>query len=88
MSILVSATRCLLTYIVLPFVAPAVGFAAGVGPWFGLSLSAVGVAANVVSVRRFWRAGHRWRYHYSALAAVFIVLLCILAVGDVNELLS
>jgi hypothetical protein len=31
-SVLVSAVRCLLTYIVLPFVLPFLGLAAGVGP--------------------------------------------------------
>src|SRR5918999_1427721 len=35
-SMVVSGLRCLLTYVVLHFVAPAVGFAAGIGPVLGL----------------------------------------------------
>lgn len=34
-SMLISAVRCTLTYVVFPFVLPAVGFATGVGPWLG-----------------------------------------------------
>ena len=85
-SMLISATRCLLTYLVLPFLAPAVGFASGAGPWIGLPLSMVGIAANVVTIRRFWLADHRWRWHYSVIASGVIVLLAVLAVGDVAAL--
>jgi hypothetical protein len=85
-SILVSATRCLLTYVVLPFVAPAIGLAAAVGPWLGITLSGVGIVANGVSVRRFWLVGHRWRVHYTVVATAVIVLLLSLIVADVAEL--
>lgn len=86
-ALLVSAARCLLTYVVLPFVAPAVGLAAGVGPWVGLPLGAVAVASNVVSIRRFWLADHRWRWAYTALGVSVIVLVVALMAGDVADLL-
>ncbi|MGH9183958.1 MAG: hypothetical protein ACRDZ9_09165 [Acidimicrobiales bacterium] len=85
-SILVSAVRCLLTYVVLPFAAPAVGVATGVGPWIGIPLSGVAVAANVVSIRRFWLVGHRWRWAYTAVGCGVIALLVVLVVGDVADL--
>lgn len=85
-SLLVSAVRCLLTYLILPFVGPAVGLAAGVGPWIGLPLSVVAIAANVMSIRRFWIADHRWRRPYTVVALGIIVLLAILAVGDILQL--
>lgn len=87
-SMLVSAVRCLLTYVVLPFVAPALGFAAGVGPWLGLPLSAVAIAANVVSIRRFWVTNHRWRWAYTGISVGVIVLLLVLAAGDVADLVG
>jgi len=87
-SILVSATRCLLTYVFLPFVAPAVGVAAGVGPWIGLPLGAVAIAANIATMRRFWAADHRWRWAYTAVGAGVIVLLVVLMAGDVAELVG
>ena len=85
-SILVSATRCLLTYVLLPFVAPALGFAAGVGPWIGLPLATVAIVSNVVTMRRFWAADHRWRWAYTVVGASVIVLLSILMAGDVADL--
>lgn len=85
-SVLVSATRCLLTYVVLPFVAPAVGFAAGVGPWVGIPLSVVAVAANVVSIRRFWYVEHPRRWLYTAIGVAVIALLVVLLGQDVAEL--
>lgn len=87
-SILVSATRCLLTYIVLPFVAPALGVAAGVGPWIGLPLGTVAIVSNVVTMRRFWAADHRWRWAYTVVGAGVIVLLLILMAGDVADLMG
>lgn len=85
-SILVSAARCLLTYIVLPFVAPALGIAAGVGPWIGLPLGTVAIVSNVVTMRRFWAADHRWRWGYTVVGASVIALLLVLMAGDVADL--
>jgi hypothetical protein len=77
-SVLVSATRCLLTYIVLPFLLPALGVAAGVGPAIGLP----------ATIRRFWAADHRWRWAYTALSLTVIALLVVLMVEDVTSLMS
>ena len=87
-SLLISMVRCLLTYIVLPFLAPVLGVGLGVAPVVGISVGLVAIVANVASVRRFWRADHRYRWHYTALAAVIVVLLTWLIVVDVIELLG
>lgn len=87
-SILVSAVRCLLTYIVLPFVAPLVGAAKGVGPVLGLTLGTVAIVFNVLSIRRFWAANHKWRWGYTVVGLSVIALLLVLMAGDVSELLS
>lgn len=87
-SLLISMTRCLLTYIVLPFVAPVLGVAAGVTPVVGAVVGLVAIAANVASVRRFWRAEHRYRWHYTALASVIVSALVWLVVADVVDLVT
>jgi hypothetical protein len=87
-SLLISMTRCLLTYIVLPFLAPIAGFAPGVAPIVGVVVGSVAIAANVASVRRFWRADHRYRWHYTALATVIVAALVWLVVADLVELLG
>jgi hypothetical protein len=87
-SILVSATRCLLTYVVLPFLAPALGLAAGVGPAIGIPVGVVAIVANVLTIRRFWAADHRRRWAYTAISLSVIVLLAILLVEDVASLIG
>ncbi|MDP8969734.1 MAG: hypothetical protein M3N52_04405 [Actinomycetota bacterium] len=85
-SLLLSAARCLLTYLILPFVAPVLGVAVQVGPWVGIPLGGVAVVANVVTIRRFCRVEHRWRWAYTATSLGVIALLVVLVAGDVAEL--
>ena len=87
-SLLISMARCLLTYIVLPFALPVLGIAAGIGPYVGIVVGLVAIAANVASVRRFWRAEHRYRWYYLALASVIVCALAWLIVADVAEILG
>jgi hypothetical protein len=87
-SILVSAVRCLLAYIVFPWLLPAIGVARGAGPGIGLVVGLVAIAFNIVSIRRFWRADHRWKWPITALNSAVIVLLSILLVSDLAALLG
>jgi hypothetical protein len=85
-SIMISAVRCLLTYVVLPFIAPVLGVAAGVGPVLGLVIGIIAIIANVMTIRRFFAAEHRYRWAYAALSVSVIGLLSILIVKDLAEL--
>lgn len=87
-SMVISGVRCLLTYIVLPFVAPALGLAAGVGPSVGIVISLVAIAANVATVRRFWAAEHPRRWAFTAISAAVVTLLFALLVADLAALAS
>jgi hypothetical protein len=87
-SIWISATRCLLTYIVLPFVFPIIGVSTRATPWIGLPVSAIAIAADYLSIRRFWRADHRFKWQYTALAGAIIVAMLVLVAIDVTNLLS
>lgn len=87
-SLLLSMARCLLTYILLPFAAPIFGFATGVTPVVGIVVGLAAIVANVASVRRFWQADHRYRWHYTVLAMVIVAALVWLVVADVVELLT
>ena len=86
-SLLISMARCLLTYIVLPFVAPAFGIATGVGPGLGIAIGLVAIGSNVLTIRRFHAAQHRWRWAYTAIAVTVIALLLVLMGQDVVDLL-
>jgi hypothetical protein len=87
-SVLVSAIRCTLTYLVLPFLAPALGLAAGVGPAIGIPVGVVAIACNVMTIRRFWAADHRRRWAYTALSLTVIALLVVLMVRDIAALVG
>ena len=87
-SMLISAVRCTLTYVVFPFVAPAVGFAAGVGPVVGILIGTFAIVCDVFTIRRFFAVDHRWRWPVSAIAFSVICLLAVLLVQDVSHLLG
>ena len=87
-SVVVSGIRCTLTYVILPFVAPLIGLAPNVGPTIGLVVGTVAIAANLFSIRRFWRADHRWKVPATVLHCSVLVLLAILMVVDIRDLLA
>jgi hypothetical protein len=86
-SMLISAIRCTLTYVIFPFVLPAAGFATGVGPVLGIAIGLVAITCDVFTIRRFFSVDHRWRWQFSAIAGTVICLLLILMVQDIVHLL-
>ena len=85
-SVVVSGVRCFLAYVLFPWGLPAAGIASGVGSGLGLAIGAVAIVFNGLSIRRFQRAEHRWRWPITALNGGIIVLLAILMVIDLNGL--
>jgi hypothetical protein len=87
-SIFISAVRCLLSYVIFPIFAPAISAATGTGPAIGLVVGVVALVFDVLSIRRFWAAGHKWRWIMTAIYAVVIVLVSVLLVRDLATLLA
>ena len=87
LSILISGIRCVLTYVIFPWVLPLLGFAGGVGPAVGLMVGTVAIGFNIASIRRFWVADHRWKWPITVLNSSVIVLLLILLGLDLAELI-
>ena len=85
-SVLVSAVRCTLAYVVFPWLLPAFGVAGDVGPAIGLVIGPIAIAFNVASIRRFHASDHRWKWQITALNCAVIVLLVVLFAMDVAEL--
>jgi hypothetical protein len=81
-SIVLSGVRCLLAYIVVPIVGPAVNGAAGLAPAIGIPIGIVALVFDVVAVRRFWVADHRWRWAITVLYVAVIALVLTLLVRD------
>lgn len=85
-SMLISATRCTLTYVVFPFVLPAVGLATQ--GFVGVVVGVVAMVCDVFTIRRFFSVDHRWRWPFSAIVFGIMVLLTALLVQDVAHVLS
>lgn len=85
-SVAVAAVRCLVMYILLPFVLPAIGLAAGVGPWIGLPIAVAAIIAVTFSIRRFWRADHSKRWHYTVIGGAVIGFMIYEIVKDLRDI--
>jgi hypothetical protein len=86
-SILLSATRCLLSYIVFPVLAPLLGLATGVGSLVGIPIGVVAIVFDVLGIRRFWLANHKWRWPITFIYLGVIALLVILFFSDLGHLI-
>jgi hypothetical protein len=87
-SIMISAVRCMLTYVVLPFLLPLVGLSGTVGPALGLIIGPVAIGANVFTIRRFWATDHRLKRPVTVICSGVLVMLAVLLVRDIADLLG
>jgi hypothetical protein len=84
-SMVISGMRCLVSYIVLPLLAPIFGATAGAGPAFGVPISVVALVFDVRGVRRFWLADHPRRWEMTAVyAAVMTMVITFLVIDCVS----
>jgi len=87
-SIVLSATRCLLSYIVLPIVLPVLGLAKGFGPWLGIPIGVLALTFDFLGIRRFWLADHHQRWLFSAIYAVVGTMVLALLIIDIVDLVG
>ncbi len=87
-SLAFTTCRCLLMYIVFPFVLPAVGIASGFGPAVSILVGLLAMVSIVYSIRRFWRADHTKRWHYTVFGTTIILFLLWATVIDTLDLVS
>jgi hypothetical protein len=87
-AIVISGIRCLIAYILLPFVAPLLGLAPGVGPWLGIAISVVAIVANVFSIRRFARSRHRLRRLVIGINMAVIAFMVVLIGMDLSQIVT
>jgi len=85
-SIALSATRCLLSYIILPVLAPWLGTLPLIGPAIGVPLGIVALVFDVRAIRRFFQAEHRWRWVAAGLYLVIMVMVTALVARDITRL--
>jgi hypothetical protein len=79
-AIVVSGIRCTITYLLIPLLAPLVGFLDSFGPAISIALCLIAIGMGISGVRRFWLADHPSRWPYTAFISVVVVLLLV-AIG-------
>ena len=86
-SIFISATRCLLSYVVFPIFAPALGAATGIGPAIGIPVGIVALCFDVMAGRRVHASKHPYRWIVTAVYLCIMVLVSFLLVRDIYNLI-
>ena len=86
LSLLFSGARCILQYVLLPFLLPVLGIAADATVPILLVINVLAMVSIYLSLRRFWTIlyAHRWRYLVVALTA--LALLAAFTIYDIAKL--
>ena len=85
-SLMFSAVRCILMYVVLPFVLPVVGVTLDAAVPLMMVINVVAIVSILYSVRRFWQVDYKYKWSYLPIAAVALVLLVAFIVLDLQML--
>ncbi len=89
LAMIVSGLRCTLSYVIVPFVLPALGLGAvaGVGPAIGIPIGVAALYFDVKGIRRFFVARHRWRWQMTGIYLAVIALVTYLVAVDLITIL-
>lgn len=87
-SLLFSGARCILQYVVLPFLLPIIGVAADATVPILLLINLIAIVSIFLSLRRFWTIGYRHRWSYLAVAVAALALLVAFTLYDIAKLQS
>lgn len=85
-SVVVSAVRCLITYLAIPILVPLLSLSGWVAAPIGIALCVIAVVNGVVSVRRFWASDHAKRWMYTGFMGVVFVILAVAMVFEFQRL--
>ena len=86
LSLMFSGLRCLLQYVLLPFLLPIVGVAADAAIPILLLINLIAMASIFFSLRRFWTIGYKHRWSYLAVALTALTLLLAFTLHDLMKL--
>jgi hypothetical protein len=87
-SLVISAVRCVITYAIIPAMAPVVTGLGGLATPVAIVLSVIAGVMAVVSLRRVWLADWSRRWAYTAFIGVVLALLATTLVFDLRVLLA
>lgn len=86
LSLAMSGIRCVLQYVLLPFVLPVLGIAAEAAAPVYLGISLVAIVSIIASLRRFWKVRYHYRWQYLAMALVMLAMLAVFILTDISAM--
>lgn len=84
-SVVVSAVRCLITYVLVPIMVPILSLSQLVAAPIGIALCLLAVVNGTISLRRFWRSDHPQRWMYTAFVGVIFTILAVALISDLTR---
>ncbi|HZU73978.1 MAG TPA: hypothetical protein VE990_14515 [Acidimicrobiales bacterium] len=86
LSLALSGLRCVITYVLFPVLAPALGAASLIGPAVGVPVAGLALIFDVMALRRFWAANHRLRWTVTPIYLGLMGLVAALLAIDLTHL--
>ena len=87
-SLIFTGIRCILQYIVLPFILPVIGIAAASALPLLLVINVFAIISMLFSVRRFWQINYQYKWQYLLMALVILAALTGFIGLDISRLSS
>lgn len=87
-SLVISGVRCIITYLLVPIVIPAVSVAGILVAPLSIALCVFAAISGTISLRRFWRSNHRGRWMYTGFMFFVYLVLAFAVVTDILKLIG
>jgi hypothetical protein len=85
-SLVFTAIRCIIQYVILPFVLPIIGVAGNVAVQISLVINVVAIVAIIFSVRRFWQVDYKGKWNYLIIAIFALLFLAVFLYVDLQKI--
>jgi len=87
-ALVISGVRCFITYLLVPILASIATVAGWVATPISIALCVFAVVNGIISLRRFWRSRHKYRWVYTGFIGVIFIVLGAALVLDINRLVA
>ncbi len=86
LSLAISGVRCVIQYMILPFVLPLVGVAVEWAVPISLAINLIAIAAIFFSLRRFWQTNYKGKWQYLIIALFALIFIGVFTYTDLTRL--
>ncbi|MFQ3536509.1 MAG: hypothetical protein SNJ58_11590 [Aggregatilineales bacterium] len=86
LSLAISGVRCIIQYMILPFILPLIGVAANAAVPISLAINLVAVVAIFFSLRRFWQTNYKGKWQYLIIATFALIFIAVFIYTDLTKI--